>query len=88
MAPQSGSGGFLRSAMMTAAGVAGGMLAAGAISNMLGGNQAHANNTPAAGAQTPNNDAAVQQARQDWEQDMRQDAQDDDTDYGGGDGDL
>lgn len=34
-APAAG-GGFLRSAMTTAAGVAGGMLAAGAISNMLG----------------------------------------------------
>jgi hypothetical protein len=33
--PEAG-GGFLRSAMTTAAGVAGGMLAAGAISNMLG----------------------------------------------------
>ena len=40
-APAAG-GGFMRSAMATAAGVAGGMLAANAISGMLGGNHAHA----------------------------------------------
>jgi hypothetical protein len=39
---QQGGGGFLRSAMATAAGVAGGMLAASAISNLLGGQSAHA----------------------------------------------
>lgn len=44
-------GGFLRSAMATAAGVAGGMLVAGAISNMLTGQSAHAN--PASAQQTP-----------------------------------
>ncbi len=41
--PQAAGGGFLRSAMATAAGVAGGMLAAGAIRDMLGGGSAHAN---------------------------------------------
>jgi uncharacterized protein len=41
-AQQPGGGGFLRSAMATAAGVAGGMLVAGAISNMLGGHSANA----------------------------------------------
>lgn len=41
--PQAAAGGgFMRSAMATAAGVAGGMLAANAISGMLGGNAAHA----------------------------------------------
>jgi hypothetical protein len=42
MQAQAGGGGFLRSAMATAAGVAGGMLAANAISSMLKGDQAHA----------------------------------------------
>ena len=40
-APAAG-GGFMRSAMTTAAGVAGGMLVAGAISNMMKGDTAHA----------------------------------------------
>ena len=41
------SGGFLQSAMATAAGVAGGMLAAGAIGRLLGGNaSAHAATNP------------------------------------------
>jgi hypothetical protein len=48
---QPAGGGFLRSAMATAAGVAGGMLVAGAISNMLGGHSAQAA-TPAADAGT------------------------------------
>ena len=57
-------GGFMRSAMTTAAGVAGGMLAAGAIRDMLGGN-AHA---------TPAN---ADQARRDHETLTQQDAADD-----------
>ena len=48
---QQPGGGFLRSAMATAAGVAGGMLVAGAISNMLTGRSAQAN--PASAQQTP-----------------------------------
>jgi uncharacterized protein len=50
-AQQPGGGGFLRSAMATAAGVAGGMLVAGAISNMLGGHGASAGT--GSGQQTP-----------------------------------
>jgi len=42
MPMQPAGGGFLRSAMSTAAGVAGGVLAAEAISGMLGGHSAHA----------------------------------------------
>ena len=61
------SGGFLRSAMTTAAGVAGGMLAAGAIRDLLGGS-AHAG--PAHAAETD-------QARRDHEALARQDAEDD-----------
>ncbi len=77
-------GGFLRSAMATAAGVAGGVLAANAIGSLLGGHsQAHA----ATSRPTPpaNTDAAVQQARQDWEDDARADAADDGSFDGGGD---
>jgi hypothetical protein len=51
-AQQPGGGGFLRSAMATAAGVAGGMLVAGAISNMLGGQGANASTTSSS-QQTP-----------------------------------
>jgi uncharacterized protein len=88
---QAGSptGGFLRSAMSTAAGVAGGMLAANALGNLFGGGHAHAaGSQPSTG--TPahtqaDTDAAVQQARQDWEDDVRADALDDDTSEDGGD---
>lgn len=90
-------GGFLRSAMATAAGVAGGMLAAGAIRDLMGGH-ANANNANApaatnasAGTDTASTEtASTEQARQDWEQDVRQDAADDDSSWGdsGGDFDL
>jgi len=91
--PQAAGGGFLRSAMATAAGVAGGMLAAGAIRDMLGGGSAHANtaaSNPASGTTEP---ARAEQARLDAEDDARQDARDDDTswdsgDSGGGDLDI
>ena len=53
-----GGGGFLRSAVATAAGVAGGVLAANAISNMLGGHSAQAS-TPAAGSQPAAADAGA-----------------------------
>ena len=84
-------GGFLRSAMATAAGVAGGMLAAGAIRDLMGGH-ANANtaaNTPAASNASSGTDtASTEQARQDWEQDVRQDASDDDSSWGDDGGDL
>jgi hypothetical protein len=54
---QPAGGGFLRSAMATAAGVAGGMLVAGAISNMLGGNSANA--STGSGQQTPDSASAA-----------------------------
>lgn len=50
-APAQG-GGFMKSAMATAAGVAGGVLVANAIGNMFGGSQAHA-----AGGQNPAGDS-------------------------------
>jgi hypothetical protein len=46
-------GGFLRSAMTTAAGVAGGMLAANAISSWLGGSHATAGSTSTASTPSP-----------------------------------
>jgi hypothetical protein len=57
-----GGGSFMRSAMATAAGVAGGMLLANSISSMLGGSSAHAaghptaanpNEAPPSGAEEP-----------------------------------
>lgn len=96
--PQSGTpagGGFLRSALATAAGVAGGVLAAGAIRDLMGGGAANANttaNAPAAPNASPATDAATpasaEQARADWEQDVRQDAADDDSSWGGDGGDF
>ncbi len=51
-------GGFMKSAMATAAGVAGGMLAANAISNMMsGGGSAHASPASASKSSTDGNDA-------------------------------
>jgi uncharacterized protein len=61
------SGGFLQSAMSTVAGVAGGVLAAGAIRDLLGGG-AHAN---------PMHTAGSNQARADHEALARKDAEDD-----------
>ncbi len=82
------SGGFMRSALATAAGVAGGVLAAGAIGNLLGTNSpaqaANSQPNPAANPTPAGTDAAVQQARQDWEDDVRADAEDADGSDGGG----
>jgi hypothetical protein len=60
---QPASGGFLRSAMATAAGVAGGVLAAGAIRDLLGGSNANAstgggNDNAAAGKEGANQTAS------------------------------
>src|SRR5262245_26514556 len=94
-AAQPGGGGFLRSAVATAAGVAGGVLAANAISNMLGGHGAQA--STAAASSHPGSDAAsaskdADTARDDAYQDGYQDAMDagdgDWGDDGGGDFDI
>jgi uncharacterized protein len=93
-AAQPGGGGFLRSAMTTAAGVAGGVLAANAISNMLGSHGAHAstpgaNSQPAADAAGASKDSAQSsQAQGDAYQDGYQDAMDEGGDggWGGDDG--
>ncbi len=67
-------GGFMRSAMTTAAGVAGGMLAAGAIRDMLGAN-AHAN--PVNTEQARGNHETLGQ--QDAAEDVQSDARDKDV---------
>ncbi|MGD9670896.1 MAG: DUF2076 domain-containing protein [Hyphomicrobiaceae bacterium] len=54
--PRAGGGGFFRSAMATAAGVAGGMLAADSLRSLFGGSGAHAADT-----QQHNADHAAQQ---------------------------
>ena len=70
--PAPASGGFLQSAMSTAAGVAGGMFAAGAIRDLLGGG-AHASS-----ARRDHETLARQDAHDDAEADLRgQDARDD-----------
>lgn len=75
-------GGFMRSALTTAAGVAGGMLAANAIQGMLGGgSNAHASghspSTPATSEASPFavDSAADRQREIDHQQDAQQDAE-------------
>jgi hypothetical protein len=72
---QPAGGGFLQSALSTAAGVAGGVLVANAIGNMLGGHGAHAGTAAAAQPAAAKTDDA--QAKDDAYQDGYQDAQDD-----------
>jgi hypothetical protein len=75
---QAAGGGFMRSAMTTAAGVAGGMLLAEGIRNMLGGGSAHA--APSLGeAERLKAQDAADDARQDAQEadDQRQDAEED-----------
>src|SRR5262245_21748031 len=68
-AQPAGGGGFMRSAMATAAGVAGGMLAAESIRNMLGGSHARAAETGS------RDDHASSQRELDRQQDVEQDRQ-------------
>jgi uncharacterized protein len=95
------SGGFMHSAMTTAAGVAGGVLVSGAIRDMLGG-RAQPSPTIAGGEQAQRDHAALarQDAQDDAEADLReQDARDDadadaandpssDRDEGGGETEI
>ena len=90
-------GGFMASALTTAAGVAGGMLAANAISGMLkGDSSAHAaGNPPSPAAEQASpyavDSAADSQREADWAQDAQQDAEieqaslDDNADWGSSD---
>lgn len=90
-APVAGGGSFLRSAMATAAGVAGGMLAAGAIRDMLGGSATTGSGgtgTTTAAQQTPSV-AETQQAKAEQPQSDDASLQDasyeEDSGWGGGD---
>ena len=82
-----GGGGFMRSALGTAAGVAGGVLLADSIRNMLGGGSAHAgsSSTEAQRAQDARDDAA-----EDAKDDAGYQEASDDSDYGfdSGGGDI
>jgi len=82
---QPAGGGFMRSAMTTAAGVAGGMLLAEGIRNMLGGSSAHATPSSAASdAEKQKAQDAADDARQDAEEDAAYDpSQNDVPDWGG-----
>ena len=72
VAAQPATGGFMRTAMTTAAGVAGGMLLAEGIRNMRGGNSSAQASTAASHAE--------KQKAQDAADDEREDARDDDYD--------
>ena len=97
-APPQG-GGFLRSAMATAAGVAGGMLAASAISSLLGGNTNTGTSTPTStaaeqtqgtgGGDTTTGASQASHAGETQGQGYHEAAHEDDDDGGwfGGDGD-
>ena len=80
-APARAGGGFMAQAMTTAAGVAGGMLAANAISGMLGGHHGHANSSSANAGYDPTNQASTD-AAQDAAQDQEYAGQADDNDPG------
>lgn len=82
---QPAGGGFMRSAMTTAAGVAGGMLLAEGIRNMLGGSGAHATpSTAASDAEKQRAQDAADDARQDAEEEAAYDpSQNDVPDWGG-----
>ena len=81
-APARAGGGFMAQAMTTAAGVAGGMLAANAISNMLGGHHGHSGNSgyDQGRSDAASDDAQDRQMAQDAQQDAQQDAEQD-TNY-------
>jgi hypothetical protein len=92
-AQQPAGGGFLRSAMTTAAGVAGGMLLAGAIGNMLGGSSTAQAATPSGDAGAASNAAsdkesaeAQQQPEAQAHEASHQEAADSDGGWFGGDG--
>jgi hypothetical protein len=79
---QPAGGGFMRSAMTTAAGVAGGMLLAEGIRNMLGGSSAHAS-TAASDAEKQKAQDAADDQRQDAEEAAYDPSQNDVPDWGG-----
>ncbi|HEU4379020.1 MAG TPA: DUF2076 domain-containing protein [Hyphomicrobiaceae bacterium] len=80
---QPASGGFMRSAMATAAGVAGGMLLAEGIRNMMGGNSAQAQHA----APSDSGDKKTEQAQADEERNVHEadydSSHNDSIDWGG-----
>ena len=81
---QPAGGGFMRSAMTTAAGVAGGMLLAEGIRNMMGGSSAHATpSTAASDAEKQKAQDAADDERQDAEEEAYDPSQNDVPDWGG-----
>jgi uncharacterized protein len=77
-------GGFMRSAMTTAAGVAGGMLLAEGIRNMMGGSSAHATpSTAASEAEKQKTQDSADDERQDAEEAAYDPSQNDVPDWGG-----
>jgi hypothetical protein len=84
---QPAGGGFLQTAVATAAGVAGGMLAASAISNLLGGHSAHAASATAQQTQGTAGDGGggtAQAPQQPTDTGSWQNASDDDGGWFGG----
>lgn len=77
--PASSGGGFFRSAMATAAGVAGGMLAADGLRNLFGGGSAQA----ADGAHSAGNDSAAWADANRTQDDLQDQLEDTDHDTGG-----
>jgi hypothetical protein len=57
--PQAGGGGFLKGALGTAAGVAGGMMLANSLSSMLGGHNSPFGSSPAKAADLPNSNSGA-----------------------------
>lgn len=82
-----GGGGFLQSALATAAGVAGGMLLANSISSMLGGGSAEAKGSEASNQSEQNQAQETADTNQDEADANLQDAdyESDSGDWGGGD---
>lgn len=91
-------GGFLRSAMATAAGVAGGMLLANSISSMLGGQSGSASASPSTGTSEAANQTAASEQTPQYQDASDNDpgndpaledaSYDDGGDWGGGDLDI
>jgi hypothetical protein len=89
-APASG-GGFMRSAMATAAGVAGGMLLAESVRNMLGGGNAHASpagSTAQQGAAGGDSNAGYSDKEGTVDESANDPGLDDGGDFGGGELDI
>jgi uncharacterized protein len=84
--PQRGGMGFLGTAAMTAAGVAGGMLAANALTNMFSGGQgAGAQASAGSGAAAPASHQPASAPQEEYGPSAQETSYDDGGDFGGGD---